>query len=88
MPTEKMRFFYLPALITADLIEKPEREISDLKNQVEILNRKVEALLLNDKRQDEENQDIDRCRKICDGHGKTRWKQYSVSLKFFQNINS
>ena len=74
-----MRFFYLPALITADLIENPEREISDLINEVEILNRKFEALLLNDKRKDEENQDIDRCRKICDGHDKTRWKQYSVS---------
>merc|ERR1712227_510605 len=82
----KMRLFYFPVLINAGLIMKPEREISELKTQIENLNQKVEALLLNGKHKNGGNQDIDRCRKICDGHGKTRWKQHD-SIGIYGDID-
>ena len=72
--TVKMRLFYFPALINAAVIQKPEPEISDLKNEIEVLNKKVEALM------SPKNDDSDKCRKICDGHGKTHWHQYADTV--------
>ena len=34
--TVKMRLFYFPALINAAVIQKPEPEISDLKNDMRL----------------------------------------------------
>ena len=72
--TVKMRLFPFPALINAAVIQKPEPEILDLKNEIEVLNQKVEALM------SPKNDDSDKCRKICDGHGKTHWHQYADTV--------
>ena len=72
--TVKMRLFYFPALINAAVIQKPEPEISDLKNEIEVLNKKVKDLMSPKK------DDSDKCRKICDGHEKTHWKQYADTV--------
>ena len=69
-----MRLFYFPALINAAVIQKPESEISDLKNEIAVLNQKVEALM------SQKNDDSDKCIKICDGHSKTHWKQYADTV--------